>query len=99
MAVWEVDGTPMLCAGVGFVGGFFLHGSPLDPRSAWMTTPDGSRHELAWPVGYSARFVPDLEVLDDAGRVIAREGSTVDGGCETPERGAWSVEFRTEPPP
>jgi hypothetical protein len=99
VANWVVDGVHLLCAGTGLVGGFFVHGSPLDPRSAWMTIPDGSRRELAWPVGYSARFVPGLEVLDDTGRVIAREGSTVGGGCETPEHDVWSVDFRSDPPP
>jgi len=96
---WTVDGTRLLCAGVGFVGGFVLHGSPLDPRGAWMTMPDGTRQELGWPLGTSARFVPGLELLDADGRLIAREGSNVDGGCPTPERGVWWVSFASDPPP
>ncbi|HEX7473902.1 MAG TPA: hypothetical protein VF323_12530, partial [Candidatus Limnocylindrales bacterium] len=98
-ANWTVDGVRLLCGGTGLVGGFFLHGSPTDPRSAWMIVPDGSRRELAWSVGYSARFVPGLEVVDETGRVVAREGSVIEGGCETPERDVWSVEFASEHQP
>jgi hypothetical protein len=99
VANWADDhGTPILCAGGGFVGGFFLRGSPEDPRMAWMRFPDGTRHELAWPIGYSARFDPALEVLDDRGHVIAREGSHIGGGCETADPDVWSVGFETGSP-
>ena len=94
-----MNGTRVLCAGGGFVGGYFLRGSSTDSRSAWMTFPDGSRHELAWPVGYSARFVPALEVLDDTAHVIAREGSPVGGGCLTQDRDVWFVDFDAEGAP
>ena len=52
-----------------------------------MTFPDGSRRELSWPAGTSARFTPNLEVIGPAGQVIARKGSMVKGGCPTFERG------------
>ena len=42
-----------------------------------MSDDAGERTELAWPVGYSARFVPDLELLDASGRVVARGASVV----------------------
>jgi hypothetical protein len=99
VANWTFNGTRVLCAGTGFVGGFFLHGSQTDSRIAWMTFPDGSRHEIGWPLGYSARFVPGLEVLDEASRVIAREGSPVAGGCLTQDRDVWSVGFDGDPAP
>jgi hypothetical protein len=35
-------GQSFLCAGGGYVGDFRLHGSPDDPRLAWMTWPEGS---------------------------------------------------------
>ena len=56
-----MNGVPLLCAGTGWAGGgYVLAGSPGDPRLVWMIA-DG-RQELEWPVGYSARFTPDLEL-------------------------------------
>jgi hypothetical protein len=92
---WEpVNGVPVACGGVGFVGEYRLHGAANDPRVVWMTQPDGTRAELAWPVGYSARFTPDLELLDDMGEVVGREGSLVTGGCRTPAGAdVWWIEL------
>ena len=70
---------------MGFDGEFRLHGAPQDANIVWMTFPNGSRHELAWPVGYSARFTPVLELLDGGGQVVGREGTRVTGGCGIPE--------------
>jgi len=89
------DGSTLLCAGGGFVGDFRLRGSPIDPRLVWMANPDGSRTDLSWPSGYSARFVPGLEVLDQNGRVVGRDGTLVTGGCSTQEHGVMSVELDT----
>jgi hypothetical protein len=98
--LWEpVNGTPVACAGVGFEGEFRLHGSALDPRLTWMTLPDGARRELAWPLGYSARFSNGFELLDDHGHVVGREGARLVGGCGTPREGIWSVELQTPAPP
>ena len=93
--LWQpVNGVAVACGGVGFVGEFRLHGSPTDPSIVWMTQPDGSRAELAWPLGYSARFTPLLELLDDHGAVVGHEGSLLTGGCRVPSRpDAWSVEL------
>jgi hypothetical protein len=64
-----------------------------------MIGPDGDRTELAWPVGYRARFDPGLELLTADARIVGREGTLVTGGCATVERGVMSVElakpFRT----
>lgn len=76
----DIWGHESLCGGVGYLG-TSLHGSPDDPRLTWMVTMDGTRAELAWPVGFSARFAPELELLDAQGRVVAKEGSSVAGGC------------------
>ena len=58
-----------------------MHGSPSDPRVAWLTFVDGTRQELVWPAGFTARFVPSLEILDPSGAVYAREGYHPAGGC------------------
>ncbi len=63
-----------------------------------MTGPDGARTELGWPLGYSVRFEPDLELLDERGRVVASEGSLVTGGCPTAEQGVLYVDFSTPAP-
>ena len=69
------------CRGVGFEA--TLNGSPSDPRITWITASGGQRHEIVWPPGYTARFTPNLEVLDANGNVVFREGSRVSGGCVT----------------
>ncbi len=62
-----------------------------------MTLPDGRRVELAWRSGYSARFTPALEVLDEHSKVIAREGSLISGTCGTAEFDVSLPEFDTAP--
>jgi hypothetical protein len=75
---WLAGGA---CAGVG--GDAVLHGSPTDPRIAWLDYKLGgqSRMEVTWPAGYRARFNPNLEVLDENGNVVIREGDPVSGAC------------------
>lgn len=74
---WVASGA---CRGVGT--DMVIHGSATDPRVTWATSIDGQvRVEITWPVGYAARFVPDLEVLDETGKVIAREGDHLTGVC------------------
>jgi hypothetical protein len=47
--------------------------------------------KVVWPHGYSAHPGPPMEVLDDAGRLVAREGDSValPGGQEMD--GRWQV--------
>lgn len=87
----------LLCAGVGYVDEHTIHGSPDDPRVVWMTGPNGERTELAWPPGYAAKFTPGLELLDQDGTVVAREGTQATGGCQTSERGVYSVSLPKVP--
>jgi hypothetical protein len=58
-----------------------LAGDPSDPRLAWLVQPGGQRLDVVWPPGFTARFVPTLEILDAAGDVVFRAGDPVDGGC------------------
>jgi hypothetical protein len=69
------------CAGVGLDA--VLHGSPNDARVAWLENKLGgqSRLEVTWPAGYRARFNPKLEILDENGKVVLREGDPVAGAC------------------
>ena len=75
---WLAEGT---CAGVGLDA--VLHGSPTDPRGAWLDDKLGgqSRMDVTWPAGYRARFNPNLEVLDETGSVVISEGDAVAGAC------------------
>ena len=92
----EIGGAPLLCAGTGWVGGgHVLTGSATDPRLVWMMA--GQRYDLEWPVGYSARFTPQLELLNQSGVVVGREGTELIGGCEmAPSSGStpaiWHVD-------
>jgi hypothetical protein len=65
-----------------------LRGASADARVAWaIDRSGGGRIELVWPAGYSARFLPDLQVLDATGTVVAREGDLIIGSCMgNPER-------------
>jgi hypothetical protein len=62
-----------------------------------MIEPEGNRTELAWPVGYRARFVPALELLNDQGAIVGREGTLITDGCETAQDGVMSVTLAQEP--
>jgi hypothetical protein len=90
-------GADGLCGGAGYVGEFRLHGAADDPRLAWMIGPDG-RRELAWPVGFSARFTPTLQVFDERGRLVASEGALVTGGCPTDDAGVTYPDFSAPSP-
>ncbi len=34
--------------------------------------------DLVWPAGFSARFAPNLELLDPSGAVVGRQGDLID---------------------
>lgn len=70
------------CAGIGLVDAT-LNGDPADPRIAWLDLKGYGRREIVFPPFYTARFVPSLEVLDEADHVVARAGDRIDGGCVT----------------
>lgn len=89
-ANWQRDGHTLLCAGGGFIGAT-IHGSPDDAAVVWVHR-DGTNLRLAWASGgYIARFTPSLEVVDESGNILFREGDSVGGGCETADPGIWSV--------
>jgi hypothetical protein len=68
-------GTVRVCNDMALSG--TLHGAQSDPRSAWVVSTSESRVEISWPAGYSARFVPMLEVIGPGGAVVAREGDAI----------------------
>jgi hypothetical protein len=41
---------------------------------------DGDQLEIVWPYGFSARFNPALELLNEQGEVVARDGDVLDLG-------------------
>jgi|tagenome__1003787_1003787.scaffolds.fasta_scaffold19121854_2 hypothetical protein len=58
-----------------------LAGSANDRRVTWLQTPEGGQMSLVWPAGWTARFSPDLQVLDVGGVVRMRAGDRVSGIC------------------
>lgn len=81
-----LDSEVAFCAGVGYNG--VLHGDPDDPRLAWGETETRTnrlilRQELVWPSGYTARFTPQLEILDSSRQVRYVAGDRIEGGCVT----------------
>lgn len=67
------------CAGVGLDG--VLAGNATDPRVAWVESKNGQRIDVVFPDRLGARFTPDLEIVDPNGKVVARAGDPIDGGC------------------
>ena len=53
-----------------------------DPRSGLaLATAGGERTPVMWPFGYSARLIDgQIDLLDDSGKFVAREGDTVQAG-------------------
>jgi hypothetical protein len=92
------DWTGTACGGTGLEGDYRIQGSPNDPHLAWTMDPDGTRRELAWSPGTSARFTPALEVVGPDGAVVAREGWLVVGSCAVGGTGYDVDEFATPPP-
>jgi hypothetical protein len=78
-----------------------LHGAASASPPLWVETADGRRLRIVWPDGYSARFAPDAQLLDGAGRTVASEGDVLDlGGGEVDARYDWfacNVENRSRP--
>jgi hypothetical protein len=68
------------CRGIGLLDATLV-GDAGDPRVAWLEMRGDGRHEIVWPPGFSARFTPDLEVLDASGKVAFRAGDKISGGC------------------
>lgn len=68
------------CLGTGYKD-VTLTGDPQDPRIAWLLFQGKERREAIWPPGFTARFVPKIEVLDASGQVVLREGDPVTEGC------------------
>jgi len=83
-----------LCAGVGLDA--VLRGSPTDARVAWLeNTGTNARRDVTWPAGYHARFTPNIEILDENGSVVLRDGDHVEGACGYNPDTGWTY---LEPP-
>jgi hypothetical protein len=90
-------GPAPTCAGAG-VTEATVRGNPTLASPVWFEV--ASRNiPTVWPFGYTARFVPDLEVVDSAGNVIAREGTVLTdvGVCVGQDEGVlvWSIGQKT----
>jgi hypothetical protein len=82
------------CAGVGLDA--VLRGSPTDAMVAWLeNTGTNARRDVTWPAGYHARFTPNIEILDQNGSVVLRDGDHVDGACGYNPDTGWTY---LEPP-
>ena len=74
------DVSGMVCAGVGFVDAT-LRGDPNYPGVAWFDEGQYGTSSVAFPKGFTARFAPRLEILDESGVVQFRDGDAIDGAC------------------
>ena len=70
----------MACAGTGLISAT-LQGDANDPRVAWIEIKDHGTRGVLFPDSFTARFTPNLEILDASGQVRFRAGDAIDGGC------------------
>jgi hypothetical protein len=95
-------GPAPTCAGVGLTEAT-VRGDRMLANPVWfeVATEGQARRSLptVWPFGYTARFVPNLEVVDPTGDVIAREGTVLKelGVCvgQGDEVLVWSIGQKT----
>lgn len=74
--------TRVSCAGSEYVEPVTLHGSADDPAVTWIFFERSRlRQNVRWPMGYSARFAPALEIYNTSRERVAVEGDRVVGGC------------------
>jgi hypothetical protein len=60
------------------MSGVTLRGDPTNTsRPVWVETWTGQPRTILWPYGFSARFNPALELLNEQGDVVAREGDVL----------------------
>lgn len=96
-------GALSACGLVGFDDSV-LHGSPSAADAVWVeaVAHPGVKIAVRWPAGFRARFSPELELLDPAGAVVAREGDVLTnlGGYPGSDRRFDIAEFdgKTYPP-
>lgn len=58
-------------------GGLVLRGDPDATPAVWLESQDHDILRVVWPHGFTARFDPTLELLDERGMVVASEGQTL----------------------
>ncbi len=52
----------------------YLQGDPADAAwPVWIEAADGHRQYITWPAGFSARFTPGAELLDEQGILVLTE--------------------------
>ncbi len=80
--VWrDENGIPVGCdaIGVAYVTGT-LRGNPGDPELVWLVASGARRLSIVWPEGFAVTFRPNAVLYNEAGRVVARDGETVELG-------------------
>ena len=75
-----IPSATFLCGGGKFVPSLVgrLHGDSQDPQLVWLVADSGTRIDILWPPGFSVRFEPRLELLDDAGQLVGISGQEID---------------------
>ena len=54
-----------------------LTGDERDSRLVWLTSPTGDRLDVDWPIGFSVRFHPQMEVIAPDGVVVGKAGEEI----------------------
>lgn len=71
--VARAGGQPILCPAYRTIPAVkgTLGGRAGAPDPVWLVAPDGRDLVVVWPAGFSVRFNPSVELLDDEGRSVA----------------------------
>lgn len=77
------EDSGILCTASGVVPDVegYLRGDPADTAwPVWLEAADGHRLYVLWPPGFSVRFTPEPELLDEHGTVVLADGAALELG-------------------
>lgn len=81
--VRELDGNPVVCKGSGIVPHGvegILDGQAGAKDPVWLVNQTGARISVVWPEGFTVRFTPRVELLNEKGAIVATGGDPVELG-------------------
>lgn len=74
-----------------------VHGDSTGTEGVVWVDRAGTRFEIRWPAGFTARFSPTVEVVAPSGKVVVKEGEDLDAVADAgyvvtcPSNGTYGV--------
>jgi len=60
------------------VAGVLIGQASAPPQYVWLRSDGGESVYIAWPSGFTVRFAPEAQLLDEAGQVFAKAGDRIE---------------------